>query len=285
MGVVTLNEFQTLELLPLKNTDGTLISRGPGVFTQEMLIQGNSILSSIYLHDIGTATSVDVKYYDTTTGGDLLSERFDLDQHDPQSVNGVTDRVTVTRIHNKPVMEVTVVAGAAQFGVLISVVSSFATDLDAALIEDGETFIQDRTKAIPIACYDEAAGVMRFMRCVDGAIAVTVEGAGVPFHDNGVVSSAIGSNALTSFAVPALTTRKFTQCNISSFGQGVFTLTAAGVIIAMGRTMPGGPNAFFPFRTPKSVLAGSAVSLTFELLAGQPSPCDVFWSLQASDFV
>ena len=283
MGVVTLNEFQTLELLPLKESDGSIISRGPGVITQEMLIQGNSILSSVYLHDIDTATSVTVKYYDTTTGGDLLSERFDLDSHDPLSTNGVTDRVTVTRIHNKPVMEVTVAGGSAKFGVLVTVVSSFASDLDSALIEDGETFVQDSTKAIPIACYDETSGQMFFLRCIDGSISTTID-EGTPFFTTGTTTSSPGSSVnLTSFSVPASTTRKFSRIHVSSYAQGIFTLTAGGSTIAKGRTVAGNPNVFFRFDPKNPQSASTSISLDFEQVAGGLA-CPIDWTVMASDF-
>lgn len=139
-----------------------------GVFEQPLHIEGNSILSSVFFKS--GPGSVKVDYYDTTTGTEV-GEEFSLDSHDLIS-SPTTDRILVTRVHNKPIVRVTVTGGSAEFGIYITVVASFASDLDSALVRDIQTANLVTDKAMIAASYDAISGQFKFLRSINGRLLV-----------------------------------------------------------------------------------------------------------------
>lgn len=167
--VRVLRIFQTDKPLPLQE-------RAVGTYEIPLLIESNSILSSVYVQALDPGATVDARYVETTTG-DRTGELVELDEHPLLAVAGVTSKLTVTRIHNKPRLVVNVAGGNATFGVYLTPVSSFASDLDAALHFEEEAVRLDRDKGIPITTYDETNGVWRFLRSNEnGRLEVDVPG-------------------------------------------------------------------------------------------------------------
>jgi hypothetical protein len=174
-SLVRLTEFQTTELMKLQ-------SRGVDTYITPLLIEGNSILSSIYVKSMDVGASIIARYYDYTTGVSTATERYFLIDHptilpamlDP--TYGLTDRKTVTRIHNKPVLEVQVIGGNVEFGVYATVVTSFASDLDSALQFDGEIADLTRDKGMPIVTLDDTSGEFNIVRSTNGRMQVDVPG-------------------------------------------------------------------------------------------------------------
>lgn len=159
MVVKTLNEFQSIEFFNLREAATTnLISRSStggvnsdGIYERTTRIQGNSILSTVYVHQIDPGATVRVQYVETTTG-EPQGEELELNSHpDITAAGNPPNKILVTRIHNKPICRVTVLNGSAQFGVYATVVGSDASDIDSALQLEGDIvdFIID--KGIPIA--------------------------------------------------------------------------------------------------------------------------------------
>jgi hypothetical protein len=151
--------------------------RPPGVYRFETHIEGNSILSSVFAKAIDAGATIDARWVDYTTGKEE-GEEYELEAHrqltDADAL--VTDRITVTRIHNKPHLEVTVAGGNAEFSVYFTVVSSFASDLDNALVFDQQIANLARDKGMPIAGYDEDGGTFNFIRAEDGRLLVKFDG-------------------------------------------------------------------------------------------------------------
>jgi hypothetical protein len=180
-----------------------------------MEIQGNSILSSVYIKSIDPGATLQVKYFDVTTGTVAGGERFDLEEHRTftDADAGLTNRVTITRIHNKPHCEVIVSGGNVEFGIYITVVASFASDLDAALVLDGEAYRDEATKGIPLACYDEANDEMVLVRCDGNGLKVTgslsVTPAKNPFNDT---LDLVDKSTVYTWNIPN-TTERFTFQN------------------------------------------------------------------------
>ena len=143
-----------------------------GVFEQPLHIEGNSILSSVFFK--AGPGSVKIDYYDTTTG-ESDGEEFALDSHDLASIPGTTDRILVTRVHNKPVLRVTVTGGSVQFGVYITVVASFASDLDSALVRDTQIANLVTDKAMVAGTYDSISGQFKFLRSINGRLLVDAD--------------------------------------------------------------------------------------------------------------
>lgn len=162
-----LKEFDTVTPMALE-------TRGPGTYEARFLIEGNSILSTLYVAEIDAGAVVQASYWDSTTGSDL-GEEFALVEHKPVDAVG-HDRLTVTRIHNKPNLRVVVTGGSAKFGVYVTVVSSFASDLDAALQFEGELVNVLRDKGMPITAYETTNGEWTFLRTKDGRLQIDVPG-------------------------------------------------------------------------------------------------------------
>jgi hypothetical protein len=82
----------------------------------------------------------------------------------------------VTRIHNKPNLRVTVTGGNARFSVYVTVVESFASDLDSALQYEGETVNIDNDKGMPIAAFEQTTSAWSFLRTNNGRLQIDVPG-------------------------------------------------------------------------------------------------------------
>lgn len=139
-----------------------------GVTLQPLHVEGNSLLSSVF-YKSGSGTVL-VEYYDTTTG-EGFGEEYELGAHAPVSAFG-TNRVLFTRLHNKPVARITVTGGSVEFGVYITVVASFASELDSALIFDGQTADLLRDKGLVAGTYDDITGEFKLLRSTNGRLLV-----------------------------------------------------------------------------------------------------------------
>lgn len=168
--LVHLKEFQTLELLEKS-------IRSPDTYIIPMNIAGNSLLSSVYVKSMDVGASIKVNYWDYTTG-EKDSERYELQAHDLITpsflapIVGYTDRITVTRIHNKPLAEVIVSGGNVEFGVFITVVSAFASDLDSALLKEAELADFTRNQGLPPMTYELSDLAFHFLRSLNGRLLV-----------------------------------------------------------------------------------------------------------------
>jgi hypothetical protein len=272
-----LNEFQTQILLPLE-------ARGAGVITRELLIEGNSLLSSVFIAAADPGASVEVKYFDYTTGA-ITAERFDLESHRVLTTADVgdTNRITVARIHNKPVVEATVVGGSVTFGVYATVVSSFVTDLDQALQLDGATADVLVDKGMPFMCYDEDQNKFFFVRCVDGTIPVSESEAGDPvFEDAQSVTTPGIEQTLISTTVPALKLRKLKKVIVTCRQPGKYKIDDGSVIIGSGRTGAANLDSEFKWEPRRDITAGTTLNVKFTADSASPAS-DVEAYLMASD--
>jgi hypothetical protein len=110
-SVLNLDRFDSRPLIPLE-------ARAAGTYTQKLLVDGNAILSSLFIESFTGSPTLKINYYDTSTGQEI-GERNELKGHDELSAGAViTDRVVVTGFHNKIVVEAVVTgAGSVTFGV------------------------------------------------------------------------------------------------------------------------------------------------------------------------
>ena len=271
--VIRLRTAQTRDLLPLE-------SRGAGTYIVDLLIEGNSILSTVFVRSI--AGTVKVNYHESTTGRDV-GERKDLTSHPLISASNTTNpsKLTVTPFHNSPQLEV-IVTGTAEFSVFGTVVNSFATDLDAALIFDGDDFVIDSNKAIPIGCLDEDSGKLFFLRCKDGALITDPIAAGDPVYLDGIDLSTPGiEQTLASDVVTVGKTRLVSKIKVSCFQPGTWIARADSDIIASGRTSAGQPDSFIDIQPRRSIAATSTFTLKFTARTGPAS--DVSFHAMATE--
>jgi hypothetical protein len=272
-----LNEFQTQILLKLE-------TRAPGVISRELLIEGNSLLSSVYIAAADPGASVEVKYFDYTTGA-ITAERYDLTSHRvlTDADVGDTNRVTVSRIHNKPVVEATVLGGNVTFGVYATVVSSFVTDLDQALQLDGATADVLVDKGMPFMCYDEDKNQFFFVRCVDGTIPVSESEAGDPVHEGAQSITTPGlEQTLISSTVPLAKIRKLKKVIVTCRQPGKYTIDDGSVIIGSGRTGAANLDSEFKWEPRRDFSAGTTLNLKF-IADGSSPASDIEAYLMASD--
>lgn len=267
--VIRLDEFESQDILPL-----TVLT--PETYQTPLLIQGNSLLSSVYVKSMDAGATLLVNYWDYSAG-DRENERYDLSSHilitpsllDP--LKGYTNRLTVTRAHNKPVMEAIVSGGNVQFGVFITVVTAFASDLDAALQREGELVNFARDKGMPIMAYDEADLSFHMVRTRNGKMLVD---AGVQeftpqpitTRKYGILENAAGSNTFSpviEYTVPV--GKKF----VWIAGMGTANTDAAWRVSINGQPMLGRRNSMI---APDVYLGLSNV---VELNAGETLTVDV----------
>jgi hypothetical protein len=163
-----LKEFDTATPISLE-------TRAPGTYNEKLLVEGNSILSTVFVASADPGASVAVSYHDHTTGEDEGEEYF-LAEHPILSAGPQNSRLTVTRIHNNPSIRCVVTGGNVRFSVYVTVVAAFASDLDAALQMQEEVVVLDRDKGIPITVLDSATGKWFFLQSTNGRLQIDVPG-------------------------------------------------------------------------------------------------------------
>ncbi len=149
------------------------LSYDAGIYEIDTLIEGNSILSTVFISAMAPASSLLVEYYDAQTG-ELEGEYYFLTAHPLLTIPQITNRKTVTRIHNRPKCKITIV-GQVRFSVYITVIQSSASDLDASLHFEGDTVLLDRDKGLPISLFDPIQNTWVFPRSIDGRLLVSMQ--------------------------------------------------------------------------------------------------------------
>lgn len=244
---------------------------GPGTHIKTLEIRGNAILSSLYVKSIDVGATIKVNYFQTTSGTVPDGERFDLNSHALISTTG-TDQIAVTRIHNKPVVEVIITGGTVEFGLYLTVNDELATDIDAALVSDGQVANLANDKGIPIACYDEATGEWLIIRC---PLPVTISGdadvgAKFVYQFNGTTTPGT-EQALINTSTHATLITSVRSVRVSSRNHGAWELLAGGVIIGSGLVGPATPNDDFKLDIPEEVAVSTNLRLNFLAHSGQAS--------------
>lgn len=141
--------FDSQTILPIQTL-------GPGTYEVKLLTQGNSLISTVFVESMSGGASVKVNWWDFGVGGDN-GERVNLQSHPLISSAPVSDRIIVSRIHDKPVAEIVITGGSVTLGIYVTVVSSFASDSDAALVLDGQAVDLTQDRGNPKGIYDPVA--------------------------------------------------------------------------------------------------------------------------------
>ena len=277
-SVIRLSQFETRDIVPI-------VSRGPGTYLQPLLIEGNSILSSVFVKSIDVGASVLVKYFDTTTG-DVPDERFDLSEHETITAAGETNRITVTSIHNKPNVEAIVTGGNVEFGVYATVVSTFATDLDAALHKHLDAIDFSRDKALPLVIRDPSDELWYFLKGTKGCLLIESTDAGPKgdgfFTDVHTTTTPGSLQTLFNISVPVSKTRRLHHLMVICRMESSYKLLAGSSIIASGRTGASTPQSSFKWNPFRSIPTGTSLKLELQTRARSPS-ADVEAYLMAAD--
>lgn len=200
---VFLGVFETKALLDLE-------TRAPGVYRVKMMVRANSLLSSVFIKSADVGATVEVKYFDTTTGDENSPERFDLDGHGVLGAVG-TNRILVTEIHNKPQLEVLVAGGNVEFGVYVTAVATSASAIDQSLVKHLSDTDLAVDKGLTVTGYDPVLDKFFFLPIESGAVKVTGNLSTTP----GGATAALNTTVTTS-ATPNTET-SFTLATIKSF--------------------------------------------------------------------
>jgi len=218
-----LKSFDTQNFLLLK-------SRPPGTYKVVLEVQGNSILSTLYIKTLDVGATVKANYYEDTLGG-LFGERKELPGHPLQSAASTNpSKITITPFHNSPILEVIVTGGNAEFSVRGTAVNSFATDLDSALHLDADPGNLLEDKGLPVQCYDEATGAFYFLRCKEGAINISGSVTLPPVTER-VFGSSLVADTLTVTLIthsPATLSKRVQRILVGGDGYGEFTVKING---------------------------------------------------------
>lgn len=194
--------YESREIVPLS-------VKSPGVYDFPLQVEGNSILSSLMVTNVGTGGTIKVSYFDVTTGYDI-GEESPLDEHPLISAPTfpTVNKILVTRVHNKPVIRITITGDDVEFGIYITVISSFASELDSALVFDEQLANLLLDKGMVIAGYDPITNKFKFAR-LDPSGALVVSGVfSIGAEENETIKRVVCTNAGQeySYTFPANTT-------------------------------------------------------------------------------
>jgi len=225
--VLNLDQFETRQLLELE-------SRGPGTYEVQMMIRGNSLLSSVFIKNISAGATLKVNYFDTSSGTVQDSERYNLQSHPllTDADAGITSRIIVPRIHNKPIAEVIVTGGTVEFGVYITVVADFPVDLKGSLL-NGQTADLGLDGGLPVAVYDPNDNKFYLLQGSGGVIST-----GSPLNTPKVEHAVIASANVEQSHTFSAGTRQFMIKGRS--GGKILLAHTVGTSGTMGLTIPSG---------------------------------------------
>jgi hypothetical protein len=278
--IIRMELYETRPVVPL-------LFYPAGVFEIKLFPQGNSLLSTLFVKNSVGAT-VTVGYYEATTGEDD-GEEFLLESH-VTPADGLADKIIVNKIHNKPRLRVTVTGAGAMLGVYVTVVSSFAGDLDSSLFKDNSAADLLVDLGSQQVIYDPALGRHFFVtgsmgvQNVNITNGISVSEEGTPHYLRGQVTAVpSGSVDVLTEIVPASTVRKLRQIWVTALNDGDFSLQADGVEIAAGRIDNVAHNVHFTFNPPRPISAGVTIVLKY-ISDDEPTfACPVTAFLSASD--
>ncbi len=162
-----LDQFQTTHVQ-------TLQTRAAGYSeTIRLEIQGNSLLSTVFVKSISGSPTLDVKYYETTSGLPP-DERKDMTAHPTLiAASSTPDQRLITPFHNRIYCEITVGGtGDIEFGVYVTVVSSFASLLDQALKNHLEGVNLSVDQGMPLVLRDPDDGLWYLAKGKEGCLTI-----------------------------------------------------------------------------------------------------------------
>lgn len=166
---VIIKNGETSRVLPLSTLS-------PGTYTIPVQPNGNSLLASLLVLALDPGASITVRFYQTTSA-DESQERSELVAYEPvTTASPQASRILVTGIHSKVFVEIEIAGGDVNCGILGTVVSSFASDLEAALKRDGQLANLALDKGLPIVVLNTTTGRYEVWEGEDGIPAVRLLG-------------------------------------------------------------------------------------------------------------
>lgn len=214
--------------------------RGPDVYLLDLMTQGNSLLSTLFIKTIDPGATITVEYFDRGAGRDQ-GEAFLVATHGPfvaadipLSPPYLSNKQIVTRCHDKPFVRLTISGGNVACGLYITVVNDFPFN---ANVRDAQDASLETDGGLPISVYDPTEGKFYFLRGDHGLLnfnATITEPAGNTRTGTQVVDQ--GEEPSFFWTVPALKTWKLRYAEVASRGFGRWQLFVDGDRKAFGVT-------------------------------------------------
>lgn len=263
---IILYDKQSLALVDLS-------TRGPGTYRVKLDMTGNSILSTLFVESADPGASVQVNYYDFTTG-DQVGEQNALRSHISLSAPLATDKILVSNAHDKVVLEAVITGGNVRFSVYGTIVSSSVSDSDSALVKEGQAVDFNLQKANPIAGVEEDSDTWKFARIDDKGnlhVKTSLGVAGDPFFQvyEGQTTPGI-QQEIINVTVPEDKTRHLSLFRISTRQSGTYQILAGADTIASGRLNPMIINDIFEWKPSYPVSENTVIKVMFETFSGRP---------------
>jgi len=274
-GPLRLDKFQSSIALPLE-------SRGPHTYSRRLVLGGNSLLSTLYVTSIDPGATIQVNYWEFTTG-EQSGERREIASHPEMTSTNFTTisphALIVAPFHTEPQLEAIVTGGNATFSIFITCLTSFASAQDSSLIRDGQDFDINNDLAQPVAYLDESVNKLYFLRLFNGLLPTDPIYTGPGFDI--VNSTTLISGTTQLLDVYPVTTSKaiLSRCKVSTFQPGRWFLEKNGQLLAAGRITSGNPNDWKDFTPRAELVTGDIITLKYTSFAGQTGS-DIDWSLQ-----
>jgi len=223
---VQIKQFETSILFPLRQVS-------PGKYVIPLMIEGNSILSSLLVTEVERGASITVTYFQTTTG-DESSERTILTNHQTKTIGSdQAETITVSKVHFKPSVEVHIQNGNVTFGLMATMVSSFTSDLEQSLFADGYR-LNGLERGIPLLSVDESTGMMKFVRSKGGYL-IPTDSQGTQIHLNHADTLSLNQHKQVYRRQQLRKSLKISQFTVISSGDYKITLRINGSLALSAR--------------------------------------------------
>lgn len=237
--------------------------------------QGNAVLSTLFVKLIDLGGSIKANYYDYGPGdGSTPGERVDLTSHQLISAGDpLSDRVIVTRMHNRLVLEVIVTGAPVIAGVLITVQADFPQDFGFL---DGQesNLANDRGNALVL--YDPTQNKWFVLRGNGGNLLTTqYPGISIPLSFEGTTTPGVEVEVI-SHTVGAGKIRHLHQCKVSCSTQGKYSIFHGSTLIGSGRTGPGKGEGSHEWRPMYDVPAGDTFRVNYYSVHPPTTDLEVF---------
>lgn len=247
--------FETIPLIPLATYD-------PGVIEKKLFSQGNSILSTLFVKQSDPGGSVSVEWRESTTGEDE-GEDLLLDSHTTPA-DGQSNKIIVTRVHNKPRLVATVTGAPVRFGVYITVISAFASDLDNALVMDNQVADLAVALGLQTAIYDPVQNKFFFARGSGGIqqVAVDSKPAKVLKSADGVQTTPGAMLQLINQTVPAGKVWKLYNASVATRVYSELFIEVDGIVVGKFLSSAAESTPRYPIVPYLEIPAGKVVKLS-----------------------
>lgn len=247
-----------------------------GLHKYRVATSGNSILSTLWVKSIDVGATVKARWYDIGPGnGDFPGEKIPLGEHDLISTDDKSDRRIIAKLHNKAFVEIEVIGGQAEFGIYITVVSSFP---NTGLLIDGQDGVLTSDGGGAISIYDQAANKFYLARGTLGVADVNIVGGslflcppGTGFVKQNKIETDGNLQTLIDETVPTGKIWRLVSVKFLSRCHGEGDILIAGSSIDGALTGPAENNVICEQMPYKEIAAGQKLEVKFKRNFGASS--------------